>query len=547
MYIDIFYYNYFLTFHFMKKIISSILSFALFLSMTTLTQAKTHAESLVDTIRDTIESPNIQAEIESSMIYGSKNKINFIEKVQDNKEKMKGNMTVNVSLDSSDWPMVLQNSLENMNFSLKGEIDFEVFFNKDSLDIYLGYDNFNMETETTDKEIKTIVEGFSEIPKLFSGKVFNINFKKILGDDRDLEVLLDLLKSFTKEDLSLMYETMIKSNIFDVKIIDNNKYSLTLAENFSDIDFGELFKGMESFMVIPEQKIMLNSVIMSIDNMTEQDKKSAEDMWNKINNFINLSIIIDTQNNKIKNIDVEIKIDIKGLILSIEPSASEEVKDFKEIVIKESADLYYKDIDINYSTLKKNTVDISKIVEAVKASTERAMKKFNNYRNNIPKNNVNGMEWENTMINNITPKVINYNKPDGISKIAERRIKNIPEDAWYREHAKELLLKGLISEVNPERKVTKEFMRKLMSEIIKEPVVFLEVLEDSNSLISKFDAIEIMTKILFPHVENPFEFAIENGFIKADSNRVNFKNNTAIEAEIYKIIVEMLHLYESQF
>jgi len=339
-----------------------------------------------------------------------------------------------------------------------------------------------------------------------------------------------------------MYTALLKSGLLKVELLDSNKYELTLAKNADDIDLVEVLKNLKKVSVFKNKnmKDILSEIPEEMDDFFIKQINKALEQFHKYNTA---TVVVKVESGKISSADVNWELDLKKL-LEAGPGSDSDVANVKSVVFKERIKISYVDAKIAYTPKEKHTISINKIMDAAEAVSKKMYSSFEStpYHDKsikkLEKDDWKKDKWEEDEWDD---DYMDYDEEDIEEPVdIDEVLNNISEDAWYREHAENLVMQGILTSMNPEKNITGDYLYNAIYNAYGEPN---EELKGSKKKLSKLTAIKEIIKAFYPEESNPIKFVIENKIIKG-ANIKALKNSKMIEAEFYKIFDLVLQLLE---
>ncbi|HPO05793.1 MAG TPA: hypothetical protein PLQ36_01650 [Candidatus Gracilibacteria bacterium] len=388
---------------------------------------------------------------------------------------------LNLKIDTSKFPVDW--GIDNFSGNLKMKINMHV--DTENQNMYLRVSNLVWESEVKDQSIKDILDGIAEIIKIYTEKDWKINFNQLVSFIQNIDpeagASLNIPLNFntSKKDAIKLYQGILASNLFKVTK-SANLYELTLNPEVEEMDLTKL---IQAFLEMEQNK----------NNPVLQDL-NAEDLSSSIKmgllmgmQFIDLKVGIETTNDKIQNMKMEMGIDADQIYKMQDPSFSGNLPVFQFVT---NSQMHY-DAKL-VAVFKENpaqTIDINKIISMFKG----IMKKTFAQKSEMP-----AMDWEEN--ENTLPVGYNLEVPD----------------TWYKEAYVFLSEQGVYLDYD---QASKKISYGEFQSILKDLGYETDNVQAQREKlkISKYRAIKMMAKSMFEIEEAPLQYFLDQKIVSPSS------------------------------
>lgn len=532
--------------HKAKLLLTFLLSLG-FLSFTPLASADDSQTELFNAIEKSFVSENIQINDNGKISFGS-NYIDYTRDFSQNKSKRKSETDLKIVFDTITFPD--EADIED-HFSFEGELSTAAYYNESSEEIFYEVTNYKTDIKAVDSEIQTIAEGFLEIPKFFTNKMYYINFGELIEKYKEEFDDIDefgLSSQISTEDISNLLIGILQSGIFEIEN-QNNLYTVYLAKETDEINFDALEEAINNMKNLPDA--IKDEIIDELNYMKSDETEDINDFLDEFNRFFDFSIKIDLSYGKISTIDIEFIADTESIFEN-----EFEGKDLDNIEFTSSFNFNYKDKNVIIPSKNAIEVNVSMILSAFITIEQKMAREMEAYWE----------EWEtadSSFNEEADENEYEYEYED--NTYAEEETSFLNEEAWYTPHIRNLISRDIITkpkEVWPENNITpSDFISLLKNTSIHldnnydyryRPFIanfsntINEKYMDKNE-ISKYDALKYIIKTVSIDEESPAAvFAIKHGIVSENFDGMAAQNQSATRAEVFTMLSKAIEVHINQ-
>ena len=355
---------------FLKKFWSILLIGGILFGMTPPVSANDPLDELVKIVQTTVKSSLRQISGSEEVLLGQSKILQFEGGLKKTGNRYEENATITIHFDTKDFPAAVEQEI-GAPLVLDVSMYAKTLWDESTGDMYLKFSNYKYAVETSDENLKAILDGFLEFPKFITEKMYHFNVTdlqkklgKMLGDD--LFTTQDLFIS--DEDVALLFEAGMRSGLFTV-MKAGDSYTLSLTDTIKSIDLKSVFdllKQTTFYSQIPSlEKEMIED---ELKTLSLEDISSAQESLDMVREFTDFSLVVTTKEGKMT------KMDTKLLVKTGEIFAKQGLSGVQDVYVRSEFLFTYQDQALPLPLSSMEEINFNKIIDMTFAIQERIMK-----------------------------------------------------------------------------------------------------------------------------------------------------------------------------
>ena len=526
----------------MKKFIAAFLSLAMLLGTMTPTFASSSIETVSNAIVKSIMSDYVQAEANTHAAYKNSS-FDVLETFSSDKTKNLAKVGLELDIKGNDLAAILEELDLPTDADLQAKISGTSFIDTETGDAFGKFFDQNVsiknnssdaETQKSIKDIQSIIDAYLETMKIFSDQWYKVNYKELqkqfMEDMKEMEdsfndihsgmpfddMFMPLHSDFgaldiSKKDIAEFTRIIFTSGLFEVTQANGNTYTIKLTDSFSNINLTKVLAESSELSFIPDEikkEMKENINVESLEFVTMM----GEEIYKEVLSFLDYSMVVRIQNQKIQSIDQNIIIqtpESADMSFSTDPF----LKDLKVSVTSKTSITYNTQNLSAPSEKDGKIIDITKIIIGFTAQAEIMAEKWGKQEKVYEEEN------RQMMIQDIAVEYAGEWFTPYVTDLAEKNI--LP--MYYSFYPTE--------EINHWDAIS-------MLENASDP---LSVQLNYETELTKLNVVKAVIKTINPEVKNPIAYAIKNKIISS-SNIKELKSQTINNAEFIKVLSTTLRI-----
>ena len=502
----------------MKKILSIIFSSVLLLNTVSWTSfASSDKNILWDAIENSFKSNYMQIGLGWDIYFwDSEISFEWVQKYE--KNKINENVSVDVSIDSSDFEQSLWD--DYYEFTLDWWVSFDSYVDLDTLDVFFKFSDVYVNTDTEDKNVKAILEWTVETTKIFSDKYYYLWLSEFFDSYIEMGVInkneVDSIKSYLsnmwKEQWAEMFRLLFDANIFTVEKMSSTKYKTTLNPNISDMDFWNIIEFLEKDAMTED---IAKTLKMQLSQLSENDINEMQAMYSSFSSFYDFAIYFELNNYwKLSDMSLNLDILVENFI-------------WNDIKIKTEMDFSYNLVSVNFpEKVSSEVVNFSKIFKMIEATTALSKSYYDSYDDYDYNDNYDySTYWE------------DYYGYSGWSEWYSESLNRFNNDWFYFKNSWNVNSSLSIDEFNNFLYLSSNLYTNNWNQ------EWYVTWKNKNSPVNKLIWISIIIKEFVPEVKNPIRWAMSNWILSEDFSPKNANSKNITKAEFVYVLYKVVDYY----